>query len=309
VPGGIDPELGLAVSVVASADSLIGFTTTIPATDTDITDFTALLPAWNPGGPNTTASNVAGGTLGVTMASLNKPGLSYKLVGYNITVDETLTGNYSVTNTSTNSPFKGSVFIDSYTAVALDGTLAPALTTDTDPVNDLFGDANTLIPSVGNGEQPLSNGGGPDPNAPPGRKLTLAPNGGTFNSGNFNSSSGWVDLGCEVQNKQASSPGFCSDGLTAGDIAGGFSHLMLPTTLPTVSVFGPPNLDFDFSTATETDTNGTGGNLESSFHTKVAEQVTVYYDYVSFTPEPGTLALMGGALMAFGLLGKRLSKR
>jgi PEP-CTERM motif len=68
------------------------------------------------------------------------------------------------------------------------------------------------------------------------------------------------------------------------------------------------DLTFYLSTATQTDTSVTGGNLSTIYNTSVTEQVEVTYDYImtSSAPEPGTLALFGGALVGIGLLRKRI---
>jgi len=309
----------------ASADIIIGYTAAIGPFSTDITNAVAggssgntasnLLPSWMPGNAASTAtSNVSGSgmTTGISMASLNSPGTNYNLIGYDILIKETLTGNYTITNNSTSSAATGSAYIDTYSAVSMGAgnTLAPPLTNTTDPSNDLFRSSVTGLGTCGScaqGEQPLSIGGGPDPNAPPLTSFTLAKApgpGNSLNSGPINVNSGWVDYGCEVLNLQASSPAFCSDSNAA---AGQFS--LLTTALGLVT--GPPrNLTFNFSTATQTDTSVTGGNLSTQYNTSVREDIAVLYDYTtsSGTPEPTTMALMGGALLGLGLIGRRLKK-
>jgi len=309
----------------ASADIIIGYTASIGPMSTDITNALAggsagntaanLLPSWNPGNAASTAtSNISGGALvtGISMASLNSPGSIYTLIGYNILVKETLTGNYTITNNSTTSAATGSAYIDTYTAVSMGSgnTLSPPLTNTTDPGNDLFRTSVTGLGTCGScaqGEQPLSIGGGPDPNAPPLTSFTLAKApgpGNSISSGPINVNSGWVDYGCEVLNLAASSPAFCSDGsASAGQLS------ILTSALGLVT--GPPrSLYFNFSTATQTDTSVTGGNLSTQYNTSVQENVAVIYDYVvsSGTPEPTTMALMGGALLGLGLIGRRLKK-
>lgn len=236
------------------------------------------------------------------MASLNAPGTTYTLVGYNIIVKETLAGQYTITNTSTNSAATGFAYIDSYTAVALGSTLAPPLTNTMDPSNDLYNCGTTGVglpnPPCSQGEQTTSIGGGPDPNAPSQTNLNIAANGGTFTSPMFNVNSMWVDYGCEVTNKV-----FCNEALT--NMA---KNNDLTAGLGLVSVADP--LTFYFSTATETVSGLTGGNNQTTYATMVTEQVSVTYDYTatSTAPEPTTMALMGGALLGLGLLGKRFKK-
>jgi len=296
----------------ASADTIIGYTATLSSTSTDITDKTLALPAWNPGGANSMLSTVSGNgyTAGISMASLDVPGMTYTLVGYNILVKESLQGQYTITNNSTNSAANGTAYIDTYTAVALDSTLAPPLTNTADPANDLFNCSKTGVglpsSSCGQGEQISSPGGGPDPNAPLSSTFNIAANGGTFTSAMFNVNSKWVDYGCEVTSLATSvaTPKvgtFCTENATNQ----GATFLQAGGLLN-----GPPDLTFDFSTATQTTTTVTGGNLSTQYATFVTEQVSVTYDYIatSNAPEPTTMALMGGALLGLGLLGKRFKK-
>jgi hypothetical protein len=293
-----------AVSSIASADIIVGYQTTIGPTTTDLVNAsTSALPSWNPGDANSMLSNISGNgyTTGISMASLTAPLTNYILEGFNISVKETLTGNYSITNNSTNSTANGSANIDTYAAVALNGALSPALTNTADPANDLFNCSatGTGLPSTSctPGEQATSTGGGPDPNSPESSTFNITP-GGTFNSGTINVNSKWVDYGCEIINQQ-----FCNE-ITANDAAGN----LLTSGLSLVN--GPPDLTFDISTVTETTTTVTGGNLHSTYNTLVTEQVEVTYDYIALSgaPEPGTMALLGGALIGLGLIGKRFKK-
>jgi hypothetical protein len=311
------------VAGFAKADLLVGYTITTSPTNTDILDNTALLTAWDPGGSSSTdsvVSNVSGTgyMTGVTMASLNAAsGFTYTLVGYNITDKSFLTGNYTITNNAPadgGTPATGSAFIDSTTAVTLAGPLAPPLNNTSDPANDLFREAKTGVGTGGaQGEQVTSISGGPDPNAPAQSGLNIAPGGGTFTSPTINVNSGFVDLGCELSNLVANGGGgaqFCTD----GSITAAKNDLITATTvgytLGLVTKTTP--LTFDFSTATQTDTSLTGGSTQTTYNTQVAEQFTVVYDYTETAipptggvPEPATLALFSGALLAIGLYRKK----
>jgi len=303
------------ISGVATANTIVGYQSTINTTSTDIvndTNLTNVLPGFDPGSTNTFASNVAGGpyTTGISMSSLNPALFNYTLVGFNVVVKETLTGSYTITNSSTNSNATGSAFVDSYTAVSLGNPLAPPLTNNTDSLNDLYNCAATDVGQVmrgcaSQGEQVTSNGGGPDPNAPNQSGLNIAANGGTFTSPVINVNSGWVDFGCEVTNSV-----FCSEALAN---AGASNELAAATLSAAIkSAISGANLAAFFSTATETDTALTGGDSTTTYNTMVKEQIAVTYDYtatsISSTPEPTTMALFGGALLGLGLIGKRFKK-
>jgi len=298
------------ISGVANADLIIGYQTTLATTSTDLTNNSSLvLPSFNPGDSNNTGSNVAGTnyTTGVSMSSLNAgSGFTYTLVGYNISVKETLTGSYTITDTSTNSDANGSAHVDTYAAVALDNPLAPPLTNTVDPANDLY---NCSVTGVGKGcgaqgEQPTSPGGGPDPNSPQSNSFDIAP-GATFTSDPINVNSLWVDYGCEVINNSFAG---CQDVASNGGFNGGFE---LHSGLGSVS--GSPDLTLFLSTITQTTTSLTSGNTQTTYNTNVKEQVEVTYDIqetaiVTGTPEPGTMALLGGALLGLGLIGRRFKK-
>jgi hypothetical protein len=305
----------LAGSVAASASTLtIGYSTTISATPTDITDvLAAVLPSWNPGGSDATLSNVVGTgyTTGISMSSLT--GGIYTLTGFNITVKETLSGSYTVTNDiSASSNAQGTAYIDTYTAVALGGPLAPALSSTVDPSNDLFtcnvtlvGKTATGCPGTNPGEQNTSLGGGPDPASASTANFNLAP-GASFNSGAINVNSKWVDYGCEVLGNS-----FCNESNIANAIGNELSS-SVNGSLGLADVTGSSGLTFDFSTLTSTDTQVTGGNLSSQYNTQVSEQIAVTYTYTQTadpTPEPATMGLMGGALVGLGLMRKRFAKR
>jgi hypothetical protein len=296
---------------VANADLIIGFQTSTGAVATDITNFAASLPGYDPGDSSMTLSNVSGAgyTTGVSMASLNAmSGFTYTLIGYNISVDETLTGNYTLTNTSSNSTATGNAHVDTYTAVSLGSMLAPPLSNTSDPTNDLYNCAATGVGAVnmatgcsGNdpGEQPSSTGGGPDPNTPQTANFTLAPNGGSFNSGAIMATSKWVDFGCEIMGD-----GFSQDNTAASFGAG-------CDLSPAAAIFNP-NLAFFFSTATQTTQSVTGGNLSSTYNTSVNEQIEITYDIAetptSSTPEPMTMGVLGAGLLGLGLMRRRLKK-
>jgi len=300
-----------AISGIANADLIIGYQTTIGPSNTDLTNVSAVLPAFHPGDSNNTLSNVSDPglyTTGVSMASLNAgSGFTYTLVGYNISVKETLTGSYTITN-SASSAANGSAHVDTYAAVALDDPLSPALTNTADPANDLFACSVTGVglPSstCASGEQSTSPGGGPDPNSTQSTTFNIAP-GGTFTSAPINVTSKWVDFGCEVSANAGGTPGFCNETSNfqaeSNDLATDLGFLE-----------GPPDLTFFLSTATQTTTTVTGGNLQTTYNTQVKEQIEVTYDIVetstSGTPEPTTMALMGGALIGLGLIGKRFKR-
>jgi hypothetical protein len=304
------------ISGVASADTIVGYNISIGTTSTDITSLVnSLLPGFDPGSSNTMVSNVpaAGGnpyTTGISMNSLNPSLFNYTLIGFNIAVKETLTGTYTITNTSTNSAATGTAYVDSYTAVSLGSPLTPPLTNSADPTNDLFNCSVTGTgikpPCASQGEQITSTGGGPDPNGPLSSNINIPDDGGTFTPASaMNVNSSWVDYGCEVSAQQ-----FCTD--TAANK--GYGNELLTGQIPLsvlANILGT-NLNAYFSTATQTDSSLTGGNNSTTYDTMVQEQVTVTYDYtatsVSQTPEPSTMALLGGALVGLGLIGKRLRK-
>ena len=73
---------------------------------------------------------------------------------------------------------------------------------------------------------------------------------------------------------------------------------------------GPSTFTLGGSTLNLTTFTGGGGNLWFLLTTSATFQAEIDYTYTipSGTPEPTTMALMGGALLGLGLLGKRFKK-
>jgi len=291
--------LAVTAAGLASADNIIVYQVTIPSTPTDLLNVGALLTSWCPGCTatvqDTTASVATPVTwvlapsataVGVTMASLNAANTTYTLQGYDILVTSSISGNFSITNAANaSSNATGSLNESSYTAVSLGSPLTPPLTQIADPTNDLFN----------NGGVP---GNGPNPQTANKVLSGLAP--GMTATKSFSNVTGSADLGCD---ENPSSP-------FSAPCANFFQNL--PTSIAGVSVTSTDPLHFYLSTATAINTSITGGNNNESQVTQVTETIDVLYDYTytttNGTPEPTTMALMGGALLGLGLLGKRFKK-
>jgi len=73
---------------------------------------------------------------------------------------------------------------------------------------------------------------------------------------------------------------------------------------------GAANFTLGGTTKSLTTFSGGGNNIQTNVNTTAEFSAEIDYTYTvpSGTPEPGTMALMGGALLGLGLLGKRFRK-
>jgi hypothetical protein len=280
-----------AVSGIASADEVISYTTTLNPTTTDITNSPLFLTAWNPGGTgtyNTIQSDSALPTLmtngptltaGVTMASLSTPGIGYVLQSYDIFITSTVSGTFSVTNTNTTpGTVSGTADVTSYTAVSLGSTMG-ALTSSTDPTNDLFYKTGGVVPGYG-------------------ASVATAQQ-------NINLSQGQSTGNVPLSNGAAGADYGLNEFLGGSN---GVHYFSTTNGLSSVKQASP--LDFYVSSLTNVTTSLTGASDTTAKSTSVSESVTVFYDFTttttsSATPEPTTMVLFGSALVGLGLLRKR----
>jgi hypothetical protein len=280
----------VALSGIASADEIISYTGSVSTRLTELNNTNVALTAWDPGATggvfsvgsdsSSYVSGQGGFVSGVTMASLNTPGIVYTLQSYDVLIQSTVSGSFSVTATGSTSA-NGSVHLDSYTAASLGSTMS-ALTSASDPANDFF---NTASPPPD---------GGPDPATTNIAITNLAP--GSVQGPNTFTKTKGADYGNFIAN---------------GGPPTGSSYT--PQTAGTgLTVSGASPLNFYFSTLTGVDINLTTGNISNTQTTSISELVTVVYDFTtsasSTTPEPTTMLLFGSAMVGLGLLRKRVRR-
>jgi len=82
------------------------------------------------------------------------------------------------------------------------------------------------------------------------------------------------------------------------------------TGIDLANYVGPGTFTLTGATKTLTSFSGGGGNIGFNINTAATFEAEIDYTYTvpSGTPEPTTMALMGGALLGLGLLGKRFKK-
>jgi hypothetical protein len=274
-------------SGIASADTVISYTVNLPSTVTDLNNVLLQLTAWNPGvvqslsnvaSDNTLPALISNGptiTGGITMQSLNANGVAYVLQSYDIFVSPTVSGTFSVTDTSGN--VSGTANVTSYTAASLGSTMA-TLTSSSDPTNDLFY-KNGNVP--GNGANVNTNQIGV--NLTTGQSTGNQPlTGGVIGA----------DLGFSKQFNST-------------------NNFYVPISTSVNSVKSSNALQFYLSSLTNVTTTLSGGSTSTAKSTSIAESITVFYDYTTSTatpttPEPTTMVLFGSALVGLGLLRKRV---
>jgi len=275
--------LASIVAGLASADNIISYTASTGSLATDLSNQQLLVANdWAPGAAGDTILS----NQGTTMASLNAANTTYTLQWFDITVTSAISGSWTITAGGSGS--SGSAQVGSYTAVALDNPLSPALGNGVDATNDLFYD----------GSQP---GAGPDPlsaNTP----FNLAANGSVTTP--YTNVHKTADLCDYLVNGDVPAYSNC-----AGNAPPGLG----PAYFGLVEGTPSSQLNFFLSTYTTLIESVSGGNNNGAQSTNVNETVTVTYDYTattaSSTPEPATMVLFGAGLLGLGFFRKRRTNR